>query len=244
MAAGQPNQNGALSATYFLDENQGTYNQSGEVANQDDSTNVEQGVLVPWLIDPASSWLDYRCDLEVRLDPGMVCHYPLPQQPTSRIDTLATADVADVRHETYKTGVNTIAQAAVQNLPQRMATSRYFFVLSGRAMRCGYQVPIPGLKTVAGVPAVPMAPQRAMNTLVGNIGGIPVWLAVWELWYFVYLPPKSQQLPPANLADHIRADVQLPTGLQVPYSQPDQSSVTQPIPQQAPLAGFVIQGKR
>lgn len=213
---------------FFQDENkaQGATGRT-EVgkSNVDSGQLAELGVQLPWVKDPEYSYLVYDCWVECVLDPGIALHRPLPQSP-SPIDTLASADVAVIASSLDTThGVNHASQGRFTDIAQRMANSEYRFILHGFALRAGYKVPIPGLKSVAGVPAIPDYPQRAYNKIVDNCSGIPLFLAEWELHYFVLLPPTSEQLPPPNIADHIRPDVKLPEGMNVPLSQVDQNAI-------------------
>ncbi len=231
---------------FLLDENKaqgiaGTGNAQAGVSDVDDGSFPESSTSFPWLIDPATSWLDYRCGVEVSLDAGMVLHKPLPQSQGT-IDTIASSpDVMAAAHAQSVTGVNTISANSYTDIAQRMATSTYRFALKGYGLRVGYQVPVPALKAVAGITPVPDALQWSSgNILVGNYGGIPVYLCEWELHYFVTAPPKAQQLPPPNIAEHIRADDPVPSTVTVPYSQADMNSVSAIPAQQAP--GFFVGG--
>jgi hypothetical protein len=230
------------------------------VNNLDQNQVAESGLLLPYVIDPRVSWLEYSCRIEYELDPGIVLHKILPQtaQP---IDTLAsgtfdgtsgkqvitglipvvatqggvTKGITNVAVtgfakqqpiDTSTVGANGVSAGKFTDFVQRMATSRYRFALKGHALRFGYKIPIPGLVTVCGVPAIPDWPQRVISDseVTGNFSGVPLFFAQWELWYFINVPPKSTQLPPPNIAEHIRADAELPSGMQVPYSQPDSNS--------------------
>ncbi len=91
------------------------------------------------------------------------------------------------------------------------------------------------MKFVAGVPAYPDEIQWCRgNVVIGNYSGVPIFFNQWELWYFVTIPPRVQQVPPPNLAQHIRADAQLPTGMQAPFSLQDQQAKTTTIRRVAP----------
>jgi hypothetical protein len=194
------------------------------ISNADAGQQIEQGFLLPWLIDPHVSWLEYRCWIETHLDAGMALHKPLPQaNPTP--DDLGTVAIDDYTADFSTKGINMTSTGNFTDVIQRMATSSYYFVLKGYALRVGYKVPIPKIVTVAGVPATPWTRQFATNAIVGNLSGIPLWLAQWDKWYIVSLPPKAEQLPPPNLAMHIRADAELPDGIQAPFSQPDYNAV-------------------
>lgn len=199
-------------------------------SSPDPSTNTlqpEGNLALSWTVDPAASCLDYRCWLECLLDAGMVLHKPLPSSDPDP-DTLASAFIQDANLDAQNPalgGVNLKPGVRVQDVIQRMATSTYTFVVRGWGLRVGYQIPIPGLKSVGGVTAVPAAVQQAYNVIVGNLpGGIPLWFATWELHYYVVgLPAKATAAPvPFNPALHIRPDAQLPDTIRLPWTMPDQ----------------------
>lgn len=204
-------------------------------------TNVEQDVGILWCSNPASTWNFYECTVIPYLDSGIVVHNHLPQVDNNA-DTLGSYFSIDANGETIaNVGVNTVSVDRFTDLEQRMAHSRYWFNLVGRAVRVGYQIPIPKLKSIGGVVPTPYdrEPQKAFNRIIANYSGVPVYYAEWSLWYTVTTPPASQQLPPANLAAHITADTPLPQQMQVPFSQPDaKASNTNPVPQlQNPIQG-------
>lgn len=229
---------------YFTDENLSnrlpagaSYPVQAGVDDQDIGAFAETGFGLPWLIDPVNTWLNYRCTIEADLDAGIAIHKPLPQgSPGEMImDSLGVTDVYDPRLAAgANEGVRTVSQDEFADVVQKMATSSYRFLLRGWAVRAGYQVPIPKLVSVAGVRAIPLARQWGVNEVVANCCGVPVFLAQWELWYGVTLPPSKNVLPPANLAAHIRADAKLPDEMQVAYSLPDSNAVKQPTFGQAP----------
>jgi hypothetical protein len=215
---------------FFQDENKaqgitGSQVQAG-ISNADDGRIIEKGITLPWLFNPRYSWMAYQCWIECHLDSGMVLHKPLPQS-NPEPDTLASGFVSplDNDFESNVAGVNLKSTGNYTDVVQRMANSDYRFVLKGYGMRAGYQIPIPGLKSVGGVDAVPDERQFGQNTIVGNCSGIPIWYAEWDLWYFVNLPPTKAQVPPPNVALHIAGDQQLSPTIQAPYSQPDGNAV-------------------
>jgi hypothetical protein len=197
------------------------------VTDVDDGSPIEQGAYLPWVADPEATFLSYEMWLECHLDAGIVVHKTLPQG-TAGIDTLAVGIATDYRLAANKGGMNTKSVGTFTDVVQRMATSRYQFVLRGHGLRMGYQVPVPGLVSIAGVPAYPGEIQWSLgNRLVGNYSGIPMFFNAWELWYEVALPPRVQQVPLPNLGEHIQGGAQLPspsTGIQVPWSPQDQNS--------------------
>lgn len=189
---------------------------------------AESGILLPIASDASASWVYYDVALACQLDSGIVVHRRLPQVDNTA-DTLASCMITDkdIDKLTGK-GVNLISNDKFADVVQRMAHAQYWFRLYGQAMRVGYQIPIPGLKQVGGVKAIPHDENRqwAYNKIVGNYSGVILWYAQWSLWYTVAAPPVSQQVPPPNLAVHIAGDAKLPEGMQSPFSQPDDNAQT------------------
>lgn len=189
-------------------------------------TPIEAGVKIPTPLDRAN-WVHYDIALECMLDSGIVVHRRLPQVDQTP-DTLASCDIADSNADMLKgLGVNLKSNDTFQDVVQRMAHSQYFFRLYGRAARLGEQIPIPSLKYIAGVAAVPYDTNKqfAYNKIVGNYGGQVLWQAEWSLWYTLASAPKTQQAPPQNLSQHIDATPR-PEGMQAPLSIPDDNSVS------------------
>lgn len=218
----------------FLDENTaagltpGLNGAQSGVNNADPGTqHPENNIGFPWMMDKASSWMAYRCWVECELDAGMALHKPLPQQ-SQPVDTLASIFTTDPTADTNTSGANFKSKGAYTDVVQRMATSTYIFRLRGMALRIGYRIPIPGLKSVAGVIPVPAAKQMVRDSeVVGNFSGVPLFYSEWDLWYYVTSPPKSENVPPPNMAAHIRGDAELPAddGIAVPISRPDFNAV-------------------
>jgi hypothetical protein len=230
---------------FFLDENTAAGLQPGTTApiqaglsDVDAGQQPEQGVGFVWLNDPVVSWLDYSCSIEVFLDAGMVLHKPLPQTQ-QQVDNLGQYEPNDMNFATSKDGIYLVSSSKATDVIQRMATSTYTFRLRGWARRVGYEVPIPILKSVAGVPATPAARQWAANEIVGGCQGVPVYLGQWDLWYYVAMPPSQAQQPPDNLAAHESASTPPPDQQQIPVSQPDDNAV-QSAPN--PQPGFAVLG--
>ncbi len=196
------------------------------VSNYDTGLRLENNITLAWATDPEVTWLAYNCDIEVLLDPGIVIHRPLPQTEYSA-DTLANVSISplDPRIESNVDGVNTKSKGFFINVQQRMANSEYRFILSGWALRFGYRIPIPGLVTVAGVPAIPDMQQSALQRVVGTYSGIPLWFARWELGYSVLLPPREEQEPAPNLAQHFQGDADVPDSMQMSFSMPDTNAI-------------------
>lgn len=202
---------------------------------------LENGINIPWCSDPRATWMYYDVALASYLDSGIVTHRRLPQVDHVA-DTLASCFITDPNIDTLTgRGVNLKSLDQFSDVVQRMAHSRYWFRLWGQAMRVGFQIPIPGAKRVGNVLLIPddSQPQFAYNKIVGSYSGIPLWHAVWSLWYTLASPPSVQVAPTVpNLAAHISDAAALPTsGIQAPYSQPDsEAQPTQP----TQLGGGVI----
>ncbi len=188
----------------------------------------EAGLKLPWFFDSKVSWLAYEISLDIDLDAGMALHKPLPQSASGTVDTLASSIVSplDPKADSTNAGPNLVSATRYADALQKMATSTYLFFLRGRAARAGYRIPCPGLRSVAGVPATPAERQFYSSRVSGNFGGIPVFTASWDLWYYVSVPPVAAQDPPPNMAMHIRADQELPETITLPVSPADSSSVT------------------
>lgn len=190
------------------------------VNNVDTGAVIEKVLTLPWAVDPLTSWHSYQNWIEVFLDPGVVVHKTLPQS-SSDIDTLASVYVDDVAVTTSKARENLVSNGTWTDFIQQMATSEYTFVLKGFGMRFGYTIPVPGLRTVAGVPAIPGKQWSLGNPIVGNFSGVPLYYNKWRLEYTVSIPPTAQQPSPPNVAMHIGGQAPLPSADGAIYSQAD-----------------------
>lgn len=211
---------------------QGSTFQQGINNVDNDQTIIEQGISVPWNSDPAGSYVYYECVVGVMLDSGIVVHNRLPQVNRSA-DTLASINLDDPNLDTLTGhGVNLKCLDQYQDIVQRMGHARYWFRIWGQALRVGYQVPIPGIKQIGGVPAIPYDknPQWGYNSIAPgcNYGGLILWRAQWSLWYTTAVPPVSNQIPAADAAAHISGDATPPTKIQMPYTAPDDDAQSAP----------------
>ena len=191
---------------------------------------IEQGLTLPWPKDPKTSWVYYDCTVEAFLDSGIVVHNRLPQVDNTP-DTLASCVLDDAGMPVIDgPGVNLRSVDQYADIVQRMAHSRYWFNLWGRALRIGRKVPIPSLKTIAGVPAIPhdANPQRAFcrPAPTGYSGGAVLWHAEWSLWYTTAVPPTGGILPTADpVVGRVDLNPRTQQAIQAPYSQPDDVAV-------------------
>lgn len=194
----------------------------------DDDREVERNVSIPWGNNPAGSYMYYDCTVGAVLDSGIVTHQRLPQiNPTP--DTLASADFNDPRLDQYvDRGVNLRSNDQYRDIVQRMGHSRYWFRIWGRAIRIAYKVPIPSIKEIGGVAAIPYDknPQWAYNRIApgANYSGVVVWYAQWSLWYTVDRPPTNNNIPAVDLTAHISGDAPIPDSWQAPWSEADDSA--------------------
>lgn len=196
---------------------------------------LELGALLPVPSNVEATWLYYDCAIGVMMDSGIVVHNRLPQVD-NEADTLASCDLDDPNLDKLTGfGVNLKCRDQYKDIVQRMGHARYWFRLWGQALRVGHQVPIPRIKTIGGVPAIPYDknPQWAYNTISpnGNYSGVVIWRAQWSLWYTTAVPPTSNKIPVANPSAHISADTKMPKGIQTPFSQRDDNAQTQAPPQ-------------
>ncbi len=192
---------------------------------------VENGVLLPWPSEPEASWVYYDCTVGVMLDSGIAVHNRLPQVNNTP-DTLASCVLDDPNLDKIAgPGVNIRCRDQYTDIVQRMGHARYWFRLWGQALRVGLQIPIPSIKTIGGVPAIPYDrnPQSAFNRIApgGNYMGAILWHAAWSLWYTTAVPPRTNDFPAADPFAHISNKAPLPAkeGIQAPFSQPDDDAV-------------------
>ncbi|MBX9682132.1 MAG: hypothetical protein K2X38_25520 [Gemmataceae bacterium] len=190
---------------------------------------MEQNLQIPWVRDPEQSWLEYSCWMETRLDPGIVTHFPMPQE-YREWDQLGTDAPNSAGMATRQNGgPNLVSNANYTGVVQQMAVSRYRVILKGAGVRAGYQPSIPKLVSIGGQDAIPDGEQVVDGPrIIGNYGGVPVYFASWVIPYTVALPPTRNETPPTNLAERIGAvsPENLPRAIQVPFSAPDSNSVT------------------
>jgi hypothetical protein len=210
------------------------------VSNVDPAPIIEQGIQIPLASNPAASWVYYDCTVGHMLDSGLVVHQRLPQVNRA-FDTLASCYLDGQNIDLAVGGVNLKCNDQYADIVQRMGHSRYWFRIWGQALRIGYQVPIPGIKTIGGVPAIPYDknPQWAFNRIApgGNYSGAILWHAAWSLWYTTAVPPNSNMFPAADPSAHITGSAPLPQGMQAPFSQPDDEAVPS-----APAGGNPVTG--
>jgi hypothetical protein len=192
---------------------------------------IEKDVLLPWPSNPLASWVYYDCTVGVMLDSGIVVHNRLPQVDNLP-DTLAGCIVSDPNLDNIVgPGVNLKSLDQYEDIVQRMGHSRYWFRIWGQALRVAKQVPIPRIKTIGGVPAIPYDknPQWAFNRIFpgGNYSGNILWHAGWSLWYTTSVPPRSNDIPAVDAAAHIGAASRGPSeaGISAPFSQRDDDAV-------------------
>lgn len=200
-------------------------------SNIDTGQVVEQGVRLPLASDAQASFVYFECAIGTMLDSGIVVHNRLPQV-NKGFDTLAVAALDDPNLDRLTGfGINLRCKDQYQDIVQRMGHARYWFRIWGQAMRVGYQVPIPGIKIIGGVPAIPYDrnPQWGYNSISpgGNYSGAILWYAQWSLWYTTAVPPTSNTIPAADPSAHISGTTPLPAGMQAPFSQPDDNAQRQ-----------------
>lgn len=204
--------------------------------NIDNEGVVEDGVTLPWNDDYEASYLYYDCTVIAVLDSGIAVHNRLPQINRTT-DVLSSVFLDDVNLSIVADrGVNLKSNDQYEDIVQRMSHSRYWFNIRGRAIRAGYQVPIPAIKYIGGAPAIPHDdnPQWAYNKMApsANFGGVIVWYAQWSLWYTTAVPPTTNYIPAANPSSHVNNTIP-PKDIQVPYGPLDNNTIlggTSPVP--------------
>lgn len=212
----------------------------------DSGVTLEDGVSLPILSDPSASWAYFDCAIGCMLDSGIVVHNRLPQVNNAP-DTLASTlqGLDDPNLDTLVgPGVNLKCQDQYQDIVQRMGHARYWFRIWGQALRFGHRIPIPGIKTIGGVPAIPYDrnPQWAFCRIApgANYGGVILWHAAWSLWYTTAVPPRSSEIPEADPSAHISSDMTVPKSVQAPLTQKDDSAMTKDPVQKAPQNAQIV----
>lgn len=188
----------------------------------------QNGFFLPFPSEPEFTWVYYECTVTAMLDSGIAVHNRLPQVNNTP-DTLGACDYADPKlAELRSGGVNLSSRDQYADIVQRMGHSRYWFRLWGQALRVGMQVPIPSIRVIGGVAAVPYDknPQWAFNRVApgGNYGGMILWHAAWSLWYTTAAPPRTNSIPTGNPSAHIHGEAN-PRGVQAPFTQQDDNAV-------------------
>jgi hypothetical protein len=81
---------------------------------------------------------------------------------------------------------------------QRRAEPTYIVIMTGKALRAGYQIPAPHLVTVGGATAVPQnEPGYGFRSgVAGNWGGVPLIGAHWRLKYVLTGRPDQVSVQP------------------------------------------------
>jgi hypothetical protein len=219
----------------FLDENvangipEKTASKIGG-SDVDSGEVLEKGILIPFASDPEASWVYFNCVVSTLLDSGIVVHNRLPQVNNDP-DTLGSAALDAKNYDLITNlGVNLECEDQYTDVVQRMGHSRYWFRLWGQALRVGYRVPIPSLKSVGGVAVIPYdkSPQKAFNRIVpmANYSGAILWHAAWSLWYTTAVPLRSQYIPEHDPSAHISGTEEPPlNGFQAPFSPVDDNAV-------------------
>lgn len=198
------------------------------VSDIDKARPAEDRINLPITVAADATWMYFECAVGVMLDSGIVVHNRLPQVDGVP-DTLASEYLDNPIYDKLFGGVNLKSKDQYTDIVQRMGHSRYWFRLWGRALRVGKQVPIPGIKTIGGVPAIPYDrnPQWALNSIVpgGSYSGVVLWKAEWSLWYTTAVPPVNNVIPAVDAAAHVSSLTPSPVKIQAPFSQADDNAV-------------------
>jgi hypothetical protein len=199
-------------------QNQGLF---GSWKDPDSGQSPDSGITLDTLLAPEVSWLNYQCWFETELDPGTALLKSLPQA-SYPIDTLSSVDAYATTAQSAKGSVNLTSQSKQADNVVRVTTSTYKVTLKGYGVRVGYDIPVPGLVSWAGVKPVPGKQWDSGPQIIDQYCGIPVYLVAWKLEYFVPVPPAvpagQRQFAPPNLGAMI-ADTNTPSAkVQIPIS--------------------------
>ena len=219
----------------FRDENQVQGYPPGSQATAGranfDLTNpiIEEGLTIPLIGNAAYTWMYFESTITAVLDSGIVVHNRLPQVD-NEANTLGKEFLDDANFDKLGGGVNLRGLDQYTDIMQRMGHSRYWFRLWGRAIRVGQQIPIPKMKTIGGMTAIPYDknPQWAYNCIVpgGDYSGTVLWYAQWSLWYTTLEQP-IRDIENKLLVDpsiKVNGETQAPEEITGPFSWPDDNA--------------------
>jgi len=143
------------------------------------------------LINPASSWIAYRCNIRFVEDESIVRLKPLPvaasevvvAPPPNQPSNPAAAALAQDHPPAA-------ASSPVPDILQRRSSPTPMVRMTGRALRLAHRVPTPHLETVGGVRAT-LAHQVIDEGVASAVGGIPIHYKTWDLFYELPSAPRS-----------------------------------------------------
>jgi hypothetical protein len=159
-----------------------------------------------------SSWLYYKIELIIRMNPNTVRQKPLPTKPTKT--TQGMGDTPISTRGSQSTGLLTnvslnqinyggTSSGKIVNEPayppdviqQRTAPS-WVAILRGVAIRVAYGIPLPRLVSIGGAKAIAKEPQWSTgNTPEADLWGIRVYKREWWLEYFLDQAPDNAAIP-------------------------------------------------
>ena len=199
-------------------QNQGLF---GSWKDPDKGTSPEIGAVVDVLPEANLSWINYQCWFETELDPGTAILKSLPQA-TYSVDVLSSVDAYSANAQGATGSVNLASKSKQSDNVVRATTSTYKVTLKGYAVRIGYDIPVPGLVSWAGVKPIPGKQHVSGPQIVTQYCGVPVYLTMWTLEYFVPVPPDvpagQRQFGPPNLGDTVADTNSPPKTAQMPVS--------------------------
>lgn len=173
-------------------------------------------------LDPKATWISYRLRLRLLENDRIAEHVPLKSGDNVKPEPISQG----VASEDYKDspglkppqpneiggyiskpgpgiekpkGQSAGVYGGSASKVQRVSAPRYRIRLEGYAVRIGYPIPTPRLKTVGGVD-VTQRRQNVAQELVSNIAGVPMYAASWIVDYVLPQVKKLELPMPDNPA--------------------------------------------
>ncbi len=161
-------------------------------------------VSTPWEIvipcpPPGSSWYHFENHLVISFDDHTVQHQPLPPA-ANKAPQPSLGDADPNGPNPFAMPPPSSPEPSNRSIVQKRAKRRVHVWMFGRAIRICYEIPAPGLVSIAGVPAIPanrMGQEYFSMVTLGNFGE-PIYGASWCLRWILTDIPQGPIRPPVN----------------------------------------------
>lgn len=152
-------------------------------------------LLILQSIGAEVSFIDYRSNVMIQTIDSVVCQTPLAKK---KISTPSGSEGVQGDFSEANGVQLTDMDDQPKTLIQETSNGETYIVLTGKAMRVGYEVNPPKLVSVGGVKCIPANREQDgfAQEIIGNVG-LPVYLAQWSIRYLLPHNPKRLDSPPS-----------------------------------------------